>query len=129
VADIASRLGLAHTAAQKVRRSDRSVQIAFPDPALFAGRPVLFLDDIVSSGGTLMTCAEAVSASGASSMETIVVHALFPPPLMVAFRRAGIRSVRSTNSVPHPTNAIGLEDLLAEPLRRELGLAESPSAP
>jgi ribose-phosphate pyrophosphokinase len=130
VADIAGRLGLAYSVARKVRQGDQSVQIAFPDATLFAGRPALFIDDIVSSGGTLTACAEALAASGASSIEAIIVHALFPPPLMTAFGRAGIRSVRSTNSVPHPTNAISLDDLLARALRRDVvGIPESGSPP
>jgi len=130
VADVAGRLGLAYSVAQKVRRSDQSVQIAFTDAALFVDRPALFIDDIVSSGGTLTACAEAIAASGASSIEAIVVHALFPPALMTTFGHAGIRSVRSTNSVPHPTNAISLDDLLARALRREIvGIPESGSTP
>jgi ribose-phosphate pyrophosphokinase len=128
VAGIAGHLGLAYSVARKIRRNDQSVQIAFTDPALFAGRPVLFIDDIVSSGGTLTACAETLVASGASSIEVIVVHALFPPPLIPSFGRAGIRAVRSTNSVQHPTNAISLNDLLARALRRELvGVPDSGS--
>jgi len=130
VAGIAGRLGLAYSVAQKARQSDQSVQVSFPDPALFAGRPVLFIDDIVSSGGTLNACAEALAPSGASSIEAIIVHALFPPALMPTFGRAGIRSIRSTNSVPHPTNAISLDDLLARALRREVsGIPENGSPP
>ncbi|MEY9399431.1 ribose-phosphate pyrophosphokinase [Bradyrhizobium japonicum] len=130
VAGIAGRLGLPYSVAQKVRQSDQSVQVSFPDPALFPGRPALFIDDIVSSGGTLTACAEALAASGASSIEAIIVHALFPPALMTAFGRAGIRSVRSTNSVPHPTNAVSLHYLLARALRREVGgIPETRSTP
>jgi ribose-phosphate pyrophosphokinase len=128
VADIAGRLGLAYSVAQKVRQSDQTVQVAFADPTLFAGRPVLFIDDIVSSGGTLAACGEALTASGASSINAIVVHALFPPPMMQIFGRSGIRSIRSTNSVPHPTNAISLDNLLVRALRREMtGMPESGS--
>ena len=48
---------------------------------MFAGRPALLVDDIVSSGGTLMTCAKALAAAGAKSVDAIVTHALFPPEL------------------------------------------------
>jgi len=120
VGDLARRLGLAHAVARKTRRSDRSVEIAFADAKLFAGRPVLLVDDIVASGGTLITCAQALVAAGASSIDAIVIHALFPPELTRDFLRAGIRSIRSTNSVPHPTNAIVLDAVLADALRREV---------
>jgi len=37
-----------------------------------------------------------------------------------AFLSAGLRSIRSTSSVPHPTNAIVLDDVLADALRKEI---------
>jgi len=126
VADIARRLRLNYCVAQKVRESDQSVRITFAEPKIFTGRRVIFIDDIISSGGTLTACAQALTAAGATSIDVIVVHALFPHPLMIAFGRAGVRSVRSTNSVPHPTNAISLNELLARALRDgAAGVSES----
>jgi ribose-phosphate pyrophosphokinase len=81
---------------------------------------VLLIDDIVSSGSTLIACAEALASSGVSSIDAVVIHALFPPELMNAFGRAGIRSLRSSNSVSHPTNAIALDHILADALLREV---------
>jgi ribose-phosphate pyrophosphokinase len=79
------------------------------------------VDDIVSSGGTLMACTRTLLAAGATTVDAIVTHALFAPELTAAFQRAGIRTLRSTNSVPHPTNAIALDAVLADALRREIG--------
>lgn len=119
VSDLARRLGLDHTVAQKTRYGDRSVYIVFSDPALFAGRPVLLADDIVSSGGTLIACAKVLLAAGAARVEAVVTHALFPPAAVDEFMRAGLSVIRSTDSVPHPTNAIALDAILAEALRHE----------
>ncbi len=121
VTDLAGRLGLEHVVARKTRRGDRSVEISFVDPAPFVGRPALLVDDIVSSGGTLIACAKALHASGATTVDAVVTHALFAPELLGEFLRAGIRSVRSTDSVPHPTNAIALDAVLAAALSKELG--------
>lgn len=120
VSDLADQLGLAFALGEKIRRGDRSVQIVFSDPARLLHRPVVIVDDIVSSGGTLISCAEALASSGVSSIDAVVIHALFPPELLNEFSRAGIRSLRSTNSVPHPTNAIALDHILADALRREV---------
>jgi ribose-phosphate pyrophosphokinase len=84
------------------------------------------VDDIVSSGTTLMVAAKALRAMGATSVDAVVTHALFPPAMITAFADAGIRSVRSTDSVPHPTNAIALDATLAAALRSELGKPLSP---
>jgi ribose-phosphate pyrophosphokinase len=120
VSDLAGRLGLAHIVARKIRHGDRSVDIGFEEAASIAGRPVLLVDDIVSSGGTLMVCAKALAAAGATVVDAVVTHALFPPEMQSEFAKAGIRSIRSTSSVPHPTNAIPLDDIFADALRREI---------
>ena len=120
VSDVASRLRLQHTVAEKIRHGDRSVAIGFADPGLLSGRPALLVDDIVSSGTTLMAAAKALTAMGATAVDAVVTHALFPPAMTHAFTAAGIRSIRSTDSVPHPTNAIALDESLADALRSEL---------
>jgi ribose-phosphate pyrophosphokinase len=120
VSSLAGLLGLSHTVAQKSRRGDRSVEIAFPDGTIIAGRPALIVDDIVSSGGTLMACARALSAVGAVSVDAVVTHALFEEALCREMASSGIRSIRSTYSVPHSTNAITLDALFAEALNDEL---------
>ena len=61
------------------------------------------------------------TSSGAKSVDAIVTHALFPPELVGKLFEAGIRSVKSTNSVPHPTNAVALDQVLADALRKEYG--------
>jgi ribose-phosphate pyrophosphokinase len=120
VSDLANRLKLDFTVARKLRRDDRAVDIDFPNPGLFARRPALIVDDIVSSGGTLTACAKTLAAAGSSAIDAIIIHALFDKNLIAEFTRAGMRTVRSTSSIPHPTNAIALDSLLVEALRREL---------
>jgi ribose-phosphate pyrophosphokinase len=119
VCDLAGRLGLQHAIARKLRRNDRTVEIAFPDPGMFAGREVLLVDDIVSSGRTLMACARALATAGAVAIDAILTHALFDTKLDGALAQSGIRSVRSTHSVPHRTNAFVLDELLAQALSGE----------
>jgi len=126
VRDLASRLGLTHAVARKTRRGDRSVDIRFDDAPALARRPALIVDDIVSSGGTLISCARALANAGAATIDAIVTHALFPADMSREMSLAGVRSIRSTTSVPHPTNAIVLDDLFVSALRREISGAPSP---
>jgi ribose-phosphate pyrophosphokinase len=120
VSDLASRLRLSHVVAQKLRRGDCSVEIRFPDRASIAGRPTLIVDDIVSSGGTVIACASALTTAGATTIDAVVTHALFPEQLCRDMIEAGIRSIRSTHSVPHSTNAIVLENLFIDALQDEI---------
>ena len=123
VSDLAGRLGLPRVVAQKTRRGDRSVEIGFPDPTRIAGHPALIADDIVSSGGTMIACARALKSVGAKTIDAVVTHALFPEELCRDMIQSGIRSIRSTHSVPHSTNAIVLDDLFIDALQDELTLA------
>ena len=120
VSELSKLLGVSYIVARKLRRGDRSVNITLDDPEILVGRSALIVDDLVSSGGTMTSCAKAALAAGASSVDSIVVHALFPPDLMESFSQSGIRSVRSTTSIPHFTNAIPLDSLLSEALQSEV---------
>ena len=125
VNELGALLGVSCTVARKTRLGDRSVAIALDDPKILEGRPALLVDDIVSSGGTMQSCARAVIAAGATSVDAIVTHALFPPELVADFAKSGIRSVRSTTSVPHVTAAIALDQILSDALQPELAAART----
>jgi ribose-phosphate pyrophosphokinase len=124
VRDLSARLEAPYIVARKTRHGDRSVDIELSEPERVKDRPVLLVDDLVSSGGTLTICARALIAAGAKTIDAIVTHALFPPESLEGFLRSGIRSVRSTTSVPHPTNAIDLDADLAAALMNEIVAVE-----
>lgn len=128
VNELSALLGVSCIVAKKTRLGDRSVEMTLDDPKVLEGRPALLVDDIVSSGGTMKSCARAVIAAGATSVDAIVTHALFPPELMAEFTRSGIRSVRSTTSVPHVTAAIALDEVLSDALQPELARARTSGA-
>ena len=123
VSDLAGRLGLSYAVATKTRRGDRSVAIEFHDTARIAGHPALIVDDVVSSGGTLIACAKALTAAGVTAIDAVATHALFPEAAYSEMVSAGIRSIRSTQSVPHFTNAIMLDELFTDALKGELAEA------
>lgn len=98
----------------KVRRGDRDVSVGLPDGTDLTGRTVLFVDDIVSSGGTLLDAAKVARAHGAARILAATVHAVFPMEMMAAFHAAGIESVASADGIPHPTNAVSLDRLIVD---------------
>ena len=110
-----SRAGSACNMRSRKRRAAATARSrsTFADPELFAGRPVLLVDDIVSSGGTLITCAE-----GAHGRRRHYHRRRRHPRAVSAgtgarhFRAPASARVRSTDSVPHPTNAIMLDGVL-----------------
>jgi len=115
---IATPLGLEYAAARKRRRGDRDVAIELPERA-FAGQHIVLVDDVVSTGHTLAEAARQLSAAGAASIAVLVSHALFVEDALERMCAAGIGDVCSTDSIPHPSNGVRLDGLLAEALREE----------
>ncbi len=121
VGEAAATIGLPYYLMKKQRRGDADVRLTLDDPQRIAGRAVALVDDICSSGGTLIGAAELLHGAGARKIVTCVTHALFEPAVERRLRGAGVSAVASTDGVIHPTNAVNLAPLLADALRTEVG--------
>lgn len=117
VESAATAFGLDHAVCTKVRRGDHDVDIRLPD-ADFAGRPVVLIDDIASTGRTVALAARQLLAAGAVSVDLAVTHALFAADALEVVRAAGVDEVWSTDCVPHVSNAVSVAPMLAQALLR-----------
>ena len=108
----ADAAGLEWAVARKTRRGDRRVAVALPDVKV-CDRHVVLVDDMISTGRTLVEAARTLTKAGAARVDVAATHALFSEDASRALRAAGVRSIWTTDSVRHPTNAIRLAPLLA----------------
>jgi ribose-phosphate pyrophosphokinase len=111
--------GLEYAVGRKLRHGDHDVSLALPELPV-AGRAVVLLDDMASTGRTLIGSAAELLRRGAASVDVAVTHALFNGDALPALRAAGVRHIWSSNSVPHESNALSVVPLLAQALRRLL---------
>lgn len=115
VAAAAREQGLDFLVSCKQRHGDRHVEVRLPE-GVVAGRAVVLLDDMASTGRTLATAAQGLLARGAATVDVAVTHGLFVGDALQQLQAAGIRHVWSTDCVPHASNCVSVAPLLAQAL-------------
>lgn len=118
VSAIAAPAKLDYAVAHKHRRGDRDVTITLPESAV-AGRDVILIDDIASTGRTLAGAARQLADQGAGTVSVVVSHALFAGDALQTIRDAGVGEVVSTNSIRHATNRLSLDHVVSRALVEE----------
>lgn len=114
-ASVAADAGAPHTVLSKERFGDRDVRITFPDLSSYRGRRPVLIDDIASSGRTLVAAAQQLRSLGFPPPDCAVIHAIFAGEAFAEVSAVAGRVV-STDSVPHPSNALPLAHLVAAAL-------------
>lgn len=124
VSAVAERVGAPHVVLRKIRHGDRQVEIAVPDLSRFRNRAPVLIDDIASSGRTMIEAAAQLPQQELRRPVCAVVHGLFAGESYAQLAAIAERIV-STDSVKHPSNAISLAPLLAEAIQQQT-CAEGP---
>ncbi len=112
VAAVAKDAEAPYSVLQKVRHGDREVEITLNDLGSWNGRTPVLVDDIISSGRTMIEAVKLLTAGGWARPICIAVHGLFADRSDILLEELGARVVTS-NSVPHRTNGIDLGGALA----------------
>jgi ribose-phosphate pyrophosphokinase len=115
---VAEGAALNFAVANKVRKGDNQVAIELPR-CDYRNREVVLVDDVASTGRTLIEAARAVQAAGAARVDALVTHALFADDAFDNLLAAGITQVWSSDSIAHPSNAFSLAKELAARIRQE----------
>jgi ribose-phosphate pyrophosphokinase len=100
----------------KQRNGDHAVHVELPRARL-DGRDVVLLDDVASTGGTLVECARKLRALGATRIDAAVTHALLDGAAEERLAEAGIGELISTDTVAHASNRLGVAELIAAALK------------
>jgi ribose-phosphate pyrophosphokinase len=112
VAAVAKDAGAPYCVLEKARHGDRDVRITLKDMNKWKGCTPVLVDDIISSGRTMIEAVRLLTSQGWTSPVCIAVHGLFADNSDVLLVEAGARVV-TTNSVRHATNEIDIGRLLA----------------
>lgn len=113
---IAEPAGFDYAIASKHRLGDRQVEVQLPEKD-FTDRNIVLVDDMISTGQTLIRVARKLKSCGVNNIDCLVTHALFTAEATSQLHHAGIRHIWSSDSINHPTNAVALAALLATAIK------------
>lgn len=112
VTAIADRIGAPYAVLRKIRHGDRNVDVQLPELSQWTARYPVLVDDIASSGHTLIEAAEKLPLQGFRRPVCAVVHGVFAEDSYERLKALADRIV-SSDSIPHESNAIRLAPLIA----------------
>jgi ribose-phosphate pyrophosphokinase len=112
VSAIARRITAPYAVLRKIRHGDRNVDVELPDLSEWRARRPVLVDDIASSGQTLVEAARKLQLQGFRRPVCAVVHGVFAEESYARLRGLTDRIV-SSDSIPHESNAIRLAPLIA----------------
>jgi ribose-phosphate pyrophosphokinase len=127
VSQIAAQGGYPFVVGNKQRFGDRDVRVTLPDLSRFRGSMAVIVDDVISSGQTILKCMEALQSLQVSEISCLAVHGIFADGIDSTLMSHGLKHLVTTNTIPHPSNEIDVVDLLISPVMECLQLMGYPS--
>ncbi len=113
---IADSIGSESMILLKKRYSSTKVKIiVHGDPARFKGRDVVIVDDIISTGRTMIEPIKQLKKFGARKITCIGVHGVFSMNALQKLRKLKV-GVISTNTIQNPVAKIDVSRLIADAL-------------
>jgi ribose-phosphate pyrophosphokinase len=98
----------------KERLGDREVRVSIPEASKFREHRPVLVDDIISTGQTLMETARHLQDHGLPAPVCIGVHAVFSGNAWQEMQQVGIEEIVTTNAIAHPTNQLDLSPLIID---------------
>ena len=113
----AEKLDTDYDVFEKKRFGDAHVEVR-PRRASAKGRDVLIVDDIISTGGTIVEAIKILMAQGAIKVAVACTHPILASGALEKIEKAGAVSVVGTDTVPSPVSRVSVAPLIANELRK-----------
>jgi len=115
---IAKSVGCDVTVFKKKRYSSRHVEEEMIKTVDIKGKDVVIVDDIISTGHTIIEAAKKARKLGAKTITAIGVHGLFVENAVTKLKKAKINNIFSTNCIEHKTNKIDVSSIIVQELSK-----------
>ncbi len=119
---IAATAGAPSTVLSKVRRGDTDVVESIPNLEGHRSRTPVLVDDIISTGETMIAAIRHLREQGTKEPVCVAVHAVFAGDAERAITLAGASRIVTANTILHSSNAIDLVPVLADAIQNPSGV-------
>ncbi|MCR4336153.1 MAG: ribose-phosphate diphosphokinase [archaeon] len=100
----------------KERFSSRKVKVKVMKELEWKGKKVIIVDDIISSGHTMIEAIKEIKKKKVKEIHCICVHGVFAENAFEKMKKAGAKTIISCNTIPHKSNGIDLAEMIVEQL-------------
>ena len=114
--DVGERLGVPYDHLEKTRLSGTEVRIK-PANSDCTGKNVLIVDDMISTGGTIVTATRQLKEAGAKTVSVACTHGVFVNNALDRLEGSNIDGVYCANTLPSKVSKISIAKIIAKALR------------
>ena len=114
VSAVANGANVPYIILQKIRKGDTDVEVSVPHLEKYIHHTPVLVDDIISTGRTMISTIVQLKNAGMSKPVCIGVHGLFTGNAHSDLLHAGINEVVTCNTIIHQTNKISIDKILGD---------------
>lgn len=108
VEDIAQKAKSPFLILEKIRRGDRSIEVSIPHIERFRDSTPVLIDDIISTGMTMIETVKHLQLLKMAPPLCIGVHAVFSKNAYQMLADSGVNRIITCNTIPHHSNRIDI---------------------
>lgn len=112
----AEMIGAESVILKKKRFSGRRVKVYFGEKIDVKGKNAVLVDDMISTGGTLLKTIEHLKKLGMKRFTAIAIHGVFSEGALKKLQKAGTKVI-TANTIENPTAKLDISGIIAEALR------------
>lgn len=113
VSDIAKKVNAPYIVLEKIRKGDRVVEISLPSIDLYHDRTPVLMDDIISTGKTMIATIAHLKNAKTKPPICIGVHGIFAENAYEELLNAGANII-TCNTINHESNKIDISPLITD---------------
>ncbi|MEM3833165.1 MAG: ribose-phosphate diphosphokinase [Thermoprotei archaeon] len=107
-----------YTSFSKTRLGDREVSIIADKTIEFSNKDVLIVDDIISTGGTIITAVKLLRELNVKNIYVAATHALLVEGALDKLKSLQLKDLVSSNTVPSPITKVDATSVIVEELKK-----------